>query len=285
VSLKKLPTEDTGGIKDKERARVLLQRSIRDLAQQQELLHAQDQYALLIVLQAMDAAGKDSTVKHVMSGVNPQGVSVTSFKAPSHLERDHDYLWRSVLALPRRGSIGIHNRSYYEEVIVTRVHPEILEQQQLPAELKRGNLIARRFEQINYFERYLVENGTVVVKFFLHVSKAEQKKRFLERIERPEKNWKFSAADAKERAYWRDYQRAYEDVLRRTSTEWAPWYVIPADNKWFLQVAVAEVIYRTLKRLRLEFPAVSEQQRRDLLYAKLLLESEGDAGKPKRRKR
>jgi PPK2 family polyphosphate:nucleotide phosphotransferase len=285
VSLKKLPTEDTGGIKDKERARVLLQRSIRDLAQQQELLHAQDQYALLIVLQAMDAAGKDSTVKHVMSGVNPQGVSVTSFKAPSHLERDHDYLWRSVLALPRRGSIGIHNRSYYEEVIVTRVHPEILEQQQLPDELKRGNLIARRFEQINYFERYLVENGTVVVKFFLHVSKAEQKKRFLERIERPEKNWKFSAADAKERAYWRDYQRAYEDVLRRTSTEWAPWYVIPADNKWFLQVAVAEVIYRTLKRLRLEFPAVSEQQRRDLLYAKLLLESEGDAGKPKRRKR
>jgi PPK2 family polyphosphate:nucleotide phosphotransferase len=225
-------------------------------------------------LQAMDAAGKDGVIKHVMSGVNPQGTQVYSFKAPSAEELDHTYLWRNFKALPERGRIGIFNRSYYEEVLVVRVHPEILDRQQLPPELKGKDIWKRRFEEINHFEEYLVDNGTIVLKFFLNVSKEEQKKRFLERIDRPEKNWKFSSADAKERQRWDDYQAAYEDLLNHTSTKHAPWYVVPADHKWFSRLAVGAVILRTLKDLKLAYPNIDEAQRQELLKAKEMLESE-----------
>jgi PPK2 family polyphosphate:nucleotide phosphotransferase len=265
---------DTFKIHDKQTAQRWLERGVEGLAKYQDMLYAQNTYALLVIFQAMDAAGKDSTIKHVMSGVNPQGVQVFSFKAPSHEERDHDYLWRSVKALPERGRIGIHNRSYYEEVLVARAHPEILAAQQLPSEAKKGNVWKRRFRQINSFERHLVENGTIVLKFFLNVSKAEQKKRFLERIDQPEKNWKFSAADVKERALWDRYMAAYEDALTHTSTKWAPWYVIPADHKWFARLLVALVIYHTLKKLDLAYPELGEEHRAELVEAKRLLEQE-----------
>lgn len=240
-------------------------------------MYAQDTYALLVIFQAMDAAGKDGTIRHVMTGINPQGCQVYSFKVPSAEERDHDYLWRSVKALPERGRIGIHNRSYYEEVLIARVHPEILSAQRLPEVVKTSKDIwAQRFEQINAFERYLVDNGTVVLKFFLHLSKREQKKRFLERINEPDKNWKFSATDVRERAFWDEYMRAYEDVLTHTSTAWAPWYVIPADHKWFMRVAVAGIICQTLENLDLQFPALDPTRERDLLAArKLLIEEDG----------
>ena len=217
------------------------------LAQEQDKLYAQDNYAVLMILQAMDAAGKDGTIKHVMSGVNPQGVNVYSFKAPAGEEMDHDYLWRNFIALPRRGHIGIFNRSYYEEVLVVRVHPEFLAGQKLPPHLKTEKIWKQRFEQINYFEKYLVENGIVVLKIFLNVSKEEQGKRFQDRATQPEKNWKFSAADMKERERWDDYMDAFEDVFNHTSTEWAPWYIVPADNKWFTRLAVAAVLYHTMK--------------------------------------
>ncbi len=254
-------------------AQTLLAEGVEKMAEYQDKLYAQNTRALLIIFQAMDAAGKDGTIKHVMSGLNPQGCQVNSFKAPSAEELDHDYLWRCYKALPERGRIGIFNRSYYEETLIVRVHPDYLDRQQLPPEARGKDIWKRRFEEINNFERYLVRNGIVVLKFFLNVSKDEQKKRFLERIDRPEKNWKFSSSDAKERAFWDDYMAAYEDMFNHTSTEWAPWYIIPADHKWFTHIAVGAVIQRTLQQLDLKYPTVSEQQKQELLHAKEVLES------------
>ncbi|HEY9627268.1 MAG TPA: polyphosphate kinase 2 family protein [Coleofasciculaceae cyanobacterium] len=251
-----------------------LQEGVETLGKYQDVLYAQNTYALLIIFQAMDAAGKDSTIKHVMSGVNPQGCQVFSFKSPSSEELDHDYLWRCSKALPERGRIGIFNRSYYEEVLVARVHPEILEQQQLPPQMRGSDIWKRRFEEINNFEKYLVNNGIVVLKFFLNLSKEEQKKRFLERIEQPEKNWKFSAGDVRERARWNDYMDAYEDVFNHTSSEWAPWYVIPADRKWFTRLAVLAIINHQLKALNLQYPTFNEAHRQELIASKQMLESE-----------
>jgi PPK2 family polyphosphate:nucleotide phosphotransferase len=261
---------------NKEDAQKMLQDGIEQLAKYQDILYAQNTYAVLIIFQAMDAAGKDSTIKHVMSGINPQGCQVFSFKVPSAEELDHDYLWRYFKALPERGRIGIFNRSYYEEVLVVRVHPEILEHQQLPSAAKGKGIWQRRFDEINNFEKYLVSNGVIVLKFFLNLSKQEQKKRFLKRINQPEKNWKFSSSDVKERAYWDDYIAAYEDVFNHTSTKWAPWYVIPADHKWFTRLSVAAVIDRTLESLNLQYPTVSQEHRQELLEAKEMLESETD---------
>ena len=265
---------DTGGLVQKKEAQKLLAEGVQLLAGYQSKLYAQSTYSLLIIFQAMDAAGKDSTIKHVMSGLNPQSTQVYSFKAPSAEELDHTYLWRNFKALPERGNIGIFNRSYYEEVLVARVHPEILERQQLPPELKDKKIWERRFQEINNFEKYLVDNGTVILKFFLNVSKDEQKKRFLERIDLPEKNWKFSMADAHERQHWDQYQAAYEDMLNNTSTKHAPWYVVPADHKWFMRIAVAAVIGKTLKGLKLAYPNVSQEHRQELLKARKMLESE-----------
>jgi len=262
------------GNKSKQELERLLSLGVKMLADYQEKLYAQDRYALLIVFQAMDAAGKDGTIKHVMSGINPQGCQVYSFKAPSNEELDHDYLWRSFKALPERGRIGIFNRSYYEEVLVVRVHPSILAGQRLPEKLKGHKVWERRFEEINNFEKYLHYNGIVVLKFFLNVSREEQKKRFLERLRHTEKNWKFSATDVQERACWNDYLRAYEDCLNHTSTKWAPWYVIPADDKPGMRVAVAAVIIKTLYDLDLEYPRISKEQRASLLKARRMLEKE-----------
>jgi PPK2 family polyphosphate:nucleotide phosphotransferase len=274
ISLRKdYDPEFTAGFKDKKDARKKLEQNIAELAEYQDILYAQDTYALLLIFQAMDAAGKDGAIKHVMSGVNPQGCQVYSFKSPSAEELDHDYLWRTNKMMPERGRIGIFNRSYYEEVLVVRVHPELLDHQKIPP-AARENIWKRRYDQINNMEKYLSENGVVILKFFLNVSKEEQKKRFLERIDRPEKNWKFSTADAKERAFWDDYQNAYEDCLNRTSTEWAPWFVVPADNKWFTRLTVSEIIVRTLKRLNLRYPEVSEERRQELLEIRKLLEDE-----------
>jgi PPK2 family polyphosphate:nucleotide phosphotransferase len=245
------------------------------LAKHQDILYAQDQYALLIIFQALDAAGKDSTIKHVMSGVNPQGCQVFSFKAPSSEELDHDFLWRAAKRLPERGRIGIFNRSYYEEVLVVRVHPELLDRQRLPM-LDMNRIWQQRFEQINQFEKHLTANGTVVLKIYLHVSRQEQRQRFLKRIEEPEKNWKFSAADVDERRFWDDYMAAYQDVFNHTSTEWAPWYIIPADHKWFTRVAVAAVIYSAIKKLDLRYPELSPHDREELLKAKAMLEQEAE---------
>ena len=274
ISLRKdYDPEFTAGFKDKKDARKKLEQNIAELAEYQDILYAQDTYALLLIFQAMDAAGKDGAIKHVMSGVNPQGCQVYSFKSPSAEELDHDYLWRTNKVMPERGRIGIFNRSYYEEVLVVRVHPELLDHQKIPP-AARENIWKRRYEQINNMEKYLSENGVVILKFFLNVSKEEQKKRFLERIDRPEKNWKFSTADAKERAFWDNYQQAYEDCLNRTSTEWAPWFVVPADNKWFTRLTVSEIVVRTLKRLNLRYPEVSEERRQELLEIRKLLEDE-----------
>jgi PPK2 family polyphosphate:nucleotide phosphotransferase len=259
---------------NKQDAAVKLQEDIERLAKYQDILYAQNTYALLLIFQAMDAAGKDGTIKHVMSGINPQGCQVFSFKAPSEEELDHDYLWRAAKALPERGRIGIFNRSYYEEVLVVRVHPEILQRQQLPPQAKANNIWRDRFEQINCFEKYLTANGIVILKFFLHVSKQEQKLRFLERIDRPEKNWKFSANDVKERAFWDDYIKAYQDVFNHTSTEYAPWYIIPADRKWFTRLAVANIIVNKLKELNLQYPILGEEHQQELMKAKEMLESE-----------
>ena len=276
ISLKNYDPEWTGGITSKKQAERALQRGVEMLALQQDRLYAQDTYALLIVFQAMDAAGKDGTIRHVMSGINPQGCQVFSFKAPSAEERDHDYLWRSQKAMPERGRIGIHNRSYYEEVLVARVHPQILASQQLPEAVKSDGIWRQRFDQINCMERYLVDNGIVVLKFYLHVSKKEQKKRFLERIDEPEKNWKFSVGDVKERSFWKDYMRAYEDVFTHTSTKAAPWYIIPANNKWFTRLAVAAVIHQTLEDLNLQYPKVSKEKHAELQKTRDLLLAEKD---------
>jgi PPK2 family polyphosphate:nucleotide phosphotransferase len=264
----------TGDLVKKKEAKELLAEGIQRLAEYQNMLYAQNTYALLIILQAMDAAGKDGVIKHVMSGVNPQGTQVYSFKTPSPEELDHDYLWRCFKALPERGRIGIFNRSYYEEVLIVRVHPEFLTHQQLPPETIDDRIWQRRFDDINHFERYLANNGIVILKFFLNVSKDEQKKRFLERIDQPDKNWKFSAADARERAHWDEYMAAYEDMLNHTSTEWAPWYVIPADRKWFTHLAVAGVISYALKDLNPQYPTLSEEHIAELQAAKDLLERE-----------
>lgn len=259
---------------DKAEAKIKLQADVERLAKYQNVLYAQNTYALLIIFQAMDAAGKDSNIKHVMSGVNPQGCQVFSFKQPSAEELDHDYLWRSMKALPERGRVGIFNRSYYEETLVVRVHPELLKKQQLPHIPEDNQIWRQRFEEINNFEKYLVNNGIIILKLFLNVSKSEQKKRFLARIETPEKNWKFSASDVIERAFWDDYMEAYEDIFNHTSTKFAPWYIIPADRKWFTRLVVADIICSKLKELNLRYPTVSEEHQRQLLKAKELLENE-----------
>ena len=259
---------------DKKDAGPLLARGIELLAEYQARLAAQDTYGLLVVFQAMDAAGKDGTIKHVMSGINPQGVEVTSFKVPSTEELDHDYLWRAAKRLPGRGTIGIFNRSYYEEVLVVRVHKEILLGQHLPKSAKRGDVWSRRFREINDWERYLTDNGIRIVKLFLNVSREEQKRRFLGRIEEQERNWKFSPADIRERKRWDDYQKAFAEVLSNTSTEHAPWYVIPADRKWLMRVAAAAVILDELVRIDPKFPVIDEAARTAMLEAKAELVAE-----------
>ena len=264
----------TGHVLSKQDAQDQLTTGIQKLAEQQDKLYAQDTHALLINFQAMDAAGKDSTIKHVMSGVNPQGVQVKSFKVPSAEELDHDYLWRNFKELPCRGNIGIFNRSYYEEVLVVRVHPEFLDRQQIPPLVKGGDIWERRYEEINNFEKYLTNNGIVVLKFFLHISKETQKKRFLERVDQPDKNWKFSAADILERQRWDKYMDAYQDMFNHTSTAWAPWYIIPADHKWFTRLAVVSVINHTLDGLNLAYPEVSPEQKEALQKAKEEMEQE-----------
>jgi PPK2 family polyphosphate:nucleotide phosphotransferase len=276
--LKDVDPDDTGSLEsaDEAAAKEALREGVEQLAQLQDMLYAQDRWSVLLVFQAMDAAGKDGTIKHVMSGVNPQGVQVHSFKAPSEEELDHDYLWRCMVRLPERGRIGIFNRSYYEEVLVARVHPEILERQKLPPELVTKDIWEQRYAQIRDFERYLAQNGVVVRKFFLHVSKAEQKRRFLSRLDEPEKNWKFSATDVAERRFWKDYQRAYEDAIRGTATKEAPWYVIPADHKWFTRLAVSAAIVDTLARLDLHYPVVDAAKRKALQAARReLMRSDG----------
>jgi PPK2 family polyphosphate:nucleotide phosphotransferase len=273
--LKDHKTDFTGNYKDKTEAVNDLANNIQRLAKLQDVLYAQNVHAILIIFQAMDAAGKDSAIKHVLSGVNPQGCEVHSFKQPSPEELDHDFLWRSMKVLPERGKIGIFNRSYYEEVLVVKVHPEILQLQQLPDSAKKEKDIWKeRYTQIRNFEEYLAENGVQMMKFFLNVSKDEQKKRFFKRINEPEKNWKFSAADVKERAFWDDYMKAYEDALSVTSTRNAPWYVVPADNKWFTRVVVSEIIAQKLESLDMKYPVLNEEHRKQLAEAKKILESE-----------
>lgn len=259
---------------DKPRAREALQSGVEALAELQDKLYAQDRWSVLLIFQAMDAAGKDGTIKHVMSGVNPQGCQVFSFKTPSNEELDHDFLWRCQKRLPERGRIGIFNRSYYEETLAVRVHPEFLAGQKLPPQCVGKHIWDERFQDIRGLERYLTRNGTLVRKFFLHVSKEEQKKRFLERIELPEKNWKFSASDVKERGFWDDYMKAYEDTIRQTATKDSPWYVVPADNKWFTRLVVAAAVIDALASLDLHYPKVSPAKLADLAAAKkTLLES------------
>jgi len=269
--LKDFDPADTGHMKSKERAEEALQKEVLRTAELQDKLYAQDSWALLLIFQAMDAAGKDGAIKHVMSGVNPQGCQVYSFKAPSDRELQHDFLWRTTCDLPERGHIGIFNRSYYEEVLVVRVHPEILKSQKTPPSLVGKKIWDERFEDIRCFERHMARNGTVIRKFFLHVSKKEQKKRFLERLDEPEKNWKFSASDVRERACWDDYQDAYEDMIRNTATEHAPWYVVPADNKWFTRLVISTVVVDTLESLDLAYPKVSDEKRKELQAAKTSL--------------
>ena len=267
---------DTNGLPKefKREADALLQKGTQELESLQDMLYAQDRWALLLIFQAMDAAGKDGTIKHVMSGVNPQGCQVYSFKAPSSEELDHDFMWRTNRCLPERGRIGIFNRSYYEEVLVLRVHPELLHNEHIPNELIGKKIWDHRFEDINSFESYLTRNGTIVRKFFLNVSKHEQKKRFLERLDNPEKNWKFSSADVRERQCWDDYQAAYEDMIRNTSTEEAPWFVVPADNKWFTRVVVSAVVVDALKSLKLSYPKVDKKKCQELAEARQMLDRE-----------
>jgi len=256
---------------DKPRAEEALAIGVEALAELQDRLYAQDRWAVLLIFQAMDAAGKDGAIKHVMSGVNPQGCQVYSFKAPSAEDLDHDFLWRCMKCLPERGRIGIFNRSYYEETLVVRVHRDLLEAQKLPPELVSKRIWKERFQDIRGFERYLTRNGIIVRKFFLHVSKQEQKRRFLERLENPEKNWKFSANDVKEREFWNDYMAAYEEVIRNTAADRAPWYVVPADNKWFTRVVIAAAVIDALASLDLEYPKVRKKARRELAAAQRAL--------------
>jgi PPK2 family polyphosphate:nucleotide phosphotransferase len=261
--LKQVDPGDTQGL-EKVAAREYLQRGIRELAVMQDKLYAQDEWGVLLVFQAMDAAGKDGAIKHVMSGINPQGCQVYSFKKPSSEELDHDFMWRTTKALPERGRIGIFNRSYYEEVLVVRVHPAILEGQKLPKNVVSKRIWQERFEDIAGFERYLARQGFVILKFFLHVSKKEQKERFLSRLDRPEKNWKFSQADVRERGHWDAYQRAYQEMIRSTTAPHAPWFVVPADRKWFTRLVVAAAIYDALDSLKLAYPKVSKAKKAEL---------------------
>jgi len=274
--LKHVDPDDTAhlGSKDKPRVKEMLQHGITHLAALQDKLYAHDRWGVLLIFQAMDAAGKDGAIKHVMSGVNPQGCQVASFKAPSAEELDHDYLWRCQKHLPERGRIGIFNRSYYEETLVVRVHEDLLRKQKVPPELITKHIWRERFEDINAFEQYLTRNGIVVRKFFLHVSHKEQKRRFLDRLDRPEKNWKFSATDANERTYWKQYMQAYEEMIRHTATSAAPWYVIPADNKWFTRMVVAAALIDTLESLDLHYPKVGPDKLKELAAAKKQLLAE-----------
>ncbi len=272
--LKNSDPADTWKLKSKEAAEKALAASVERLAELQERLYAQDNWSVLLIFQAMDAAGKDSTIKHVMSGVNPQGCEVYSFKAPTTLELDHDFLWRCTRCLPERGRIGIFNRSYYEETLVVRVHPEFLAGQKVPPGLITKNIWSERFEDINNLEKYACRNGIAVRKFFLHVSKAEQKRRFLSRLDEPEKNWKFSAADVQERQLWDEYMEAYEETIRHTATEHAPWYVVPADHKWFTRLVVAEAVIETLESLDLRYPVISDSTRKELAAARKKLMSQ-----------
>ena len=271
----RLSTRPTKGAHHEEHAKKYLKKGVKVLSGLQEKLYAQDRWSVLLIFQAMDAAGKDGTIEHVMSGVNPQGCEVHSFKAPSAEELDHDFMWRTTCRLPERGRIGIFNRSYYEEVLVARVHPEILGRQKIPAEFKTKKVWKERFEDINAFERYLARNGTLIRKFFLHLSKGEQKRRFLSRLDEPSKNWKFSLADAKERGFWKDYMEAYEDVIRHTAAPHAPWIVVPADDKKYARAIVAAAIVDAMSRLQLAFPAVDAKQRVELRRARRILEGEG----------
>ncbi len=270
LRLKDFDPNDTLGFgsEDKPRAQEALAMGVKALAELQDLLYAQDRWAVLLIFQAMDAAGKDSTIKHVMSGLNPQGCEVFSFKSPSAEELDHDYMWRCMKRMPERGRIGIFNRSYYEETLVVRVHREFLDKQKLPPGLVSKSIWKERYQDIRSLERYLTRNGVVIRKFFLHVSRAEQKKRFLERLENPAKNWKFSAADAREREFWNDYMEAYEDMIRHTATKDAPWYVVPADNKWFTRVVVAAAVVDTLGGLDLKYPTMGKEQLQGIAAAK-----------------
>jgi PPK2 family polyphosphate:nucleotide phosphotransferase len=281
----RLKDHDTGWAQTKElkefgkdavkaRAKEILDKSLEDLTEAQELLYADDRYAILIVLQAMDAAGKDGTIKHVMSGVNPQGCQVFSFKKPSAEELNHNFLWRYMKCLPERGRIGIFNRSYYENVLIVKVHHEVLDQERLPPGKRGKSFWEGRYEDINALERHLVRNGIVVLKFFLNVSKDEQKRRFLERLERPEKNWKFSTSDLPERTFWADYMDAYEEALAATTTDEAPWYVVPADNKWVTRAAVADIVTTAIRSLDLKYPEVTDEQRKKLAEAKRRLQEE-----------
>jgi PPK2 family polyphosphate:nucleotide phosphotransferase len=269
--LKDFDPADTGHWRSKEHAEQALQQGIARMAELQDKLYAQNRWAVLLVFQAMDAAGKDGVIKHVMSGVNPQGCQVFSFKSPSDLELQHDFLWRTTRCLPERGHIGIFNRSYYEEVLVVRVHPEFLKNEKTPESLIGKKLWEERFEDIRSFERHIARTGTVIRKFFLNVSKKEQKRRFLARLDEPEKNWKFSAADIRERQCWDDYQKAYEDMIRNTATEHAPWFVVPADNKWFTRLVVSTVIVATLESLDLSYPKVDDAKRKELEAATKVL--------------
>jgi PPK2 family polyphosphate:nucleotide phosphotransferase len=274
--LKDIDPGDTGGLgsEQKARAKELLEKGVQWLAREQDKFYADDRQAMLLVFQAMDAAGKDGTIRHVMSGVNPQGCQVYSFKQPSAEELDHDYLWRYHRGLPERGRIGIFNRSYYEEVLVVRVHPELLERQKIPGTLVNRDIWKERLEDIAAFERYLSRQGTVILKFFLHISRGEQKRRFLERLDLPEKNWKFSSADVKERGYWNDYMAAYEDAIRRTASREAPWYVVPSDKKWFARLVVSAAIVDAFWKLQLAYPRVDDAARKELALARKALMGE-----------
>ena len=275
VNLQDYDTSYTGGFKEKKDAKVKLQNDIEKLSELQYKLYASNKYSLLLIFQALDAAGKDGTIKHVMSGVNPQGCEVTSFKEPSHEELEHDFLWRCYKRVPRKGEIGIFNRSYYEEVLVTRVHPELIIKQNLPGindvKVIDDNFWQSRFKQINRFEKHLSENGVVILKFFLHVSKKKQKERFLERIDDEKKNWKFSMNDIHERIYWKDYQKAYEEAISNTSTGYAPWFIIPADHKWFMRTAVGDIVVSTLESLDLKMPELDDEGKAELKKAKEML--------------
>ncbi len=267
---------DTNGLKDKRQAQSFLEDGVACLSHFQEMLYAQDRWALLLIFQGMDAAGKDGVIKHVLSGVNPQGCEVHSFKAPSNEEMNRDYLWRNHRVVPERGKIGIFNRSYYEEVLVVRVHPTLLRAQRLADRLITKHIWQERYDDINAFERYLTRNGIVIRKFFLHLSKEEQKKRFLERLEDSKKNWKFSMADVQERSFWKDYQEAYEEMIQQTATKHAPWYVVPADNKWFTRLVVAGAILEALNDLTLSFPDVEKSKRKELAAVRASLLAQKD---------
>jgi len=271
--LKDVDPGDTGDLKsaDKPRAKEALAVGVQALAELQDKLYAQDRWSVLLIFQAMDAAGKDGAIKHVMSGINPQGCQVYSFKAPSAEDLDHDFLWRCMRALPERGRIGIFNRSYYEETLVVRVHPQILAGQKVPERLVTKRIWKERYEDIRNVEKYLSRNGVLIRKFFLHVSRGEQQKRFMERLDNPDKNWKFSSADAKERGYWDEYMEAYEDMIRGTATPEAPWYVVPADNKWYTRVVVAAAVIEALHSLNLSYPKVDAEKTKDLAAARAVL--------------